>query len=263
MSKKYMDFVPSKNADRRAAVISGAPRRTNVATTTRVAATRTVSTSNPKVLMPEPIATSRTRTVRKNVLRKTTSRRVIGQTQPEVQQKMNLVQGTIISKESANGLTIRDEVKMGEIEDLSPKFVNKDVPKRPLGNNSEHKVAIKPVKKDDIKEAKSKRLVGMFRGKSATGNESKTAIGRKTIEKEAFVTPKPMFINQDKVAKRPLSKNVYQKSIVTTKEPRNKAPVAIIAKPEKESKIGLVVAIVLTIVLGAVAGTVAFLLLPK
>lgn len=70
------------------------------------------------------------------------------------------------------------------------------------------------------------------------------------------------FVNTDKVVKRPLSKNVYQKKIVEPKEVPQ-APVTIIQKPEKDSKVGLIVTIIITIILGAAAGTVAFLLLPK
>ena len=74
--------------------------------------------------------------------------------------------------------------------------------------------------------------------------------------------PKPKFVNTEKVAKRPLSKNVYPKKVVAPKE-EPAAPVAIISKSEEDSKVGLVVAIIITIILGAAAGTVAFLLLPK
>ena len=52
-----------------------------------------------------------------------------------------------------------------------------------------------------------------------------------------------------------------QKEQTGSKKP--KAPEKIIAKPEKDSKAGLIIAIILTIILGAAAGTVAFLLLPK
>ena len=59
-----------------------------------------------------------------------------------------------------------------------------------------------------------------------------------------------------------LSKNVYKKKVVVPKEEPS-GPTTIIEKPEKDSKVGMVVAIILTIILGAAAGTVAFLLLPK
>ena len=64
------------------------------------------------------------------------------------------------------------------------------------------------------------------------------------------------------MAKRPLSKHVYTKKIEPAKEEKH-GPVKIIEKPKKDSKIGLVITIILTIILGAAAGTVAFLLLPK
>ena len=44
---------------------------------------------------------------------------------------------------------------------------------------------------------------------------------------------------------------------------KSNAPVTIIDKPEKESRFGLIMTIVITIILGAAAGVVAFLLLPK
>jgi hypothetical protein len=88
----------------------------------------------------------------------------------------------------------------------------------------------------------------------------------KKPEKEADKTMKlpvaPKFMNAEKVDKRPLSKNVYKKKIVVPEEKPSK-PVTIIDKPEKDSKVWLVVTIIITIILGAAAGTVAFLLLPK
>ncbi len=74
--------------------------------------------------------------------------------------------------------------------------------------------------------------------------------------------PKVSFVNTEKIIKRPLSKNVYTKKIESPKE-EPKGPVTIIAKPEKDSKASLIVTIIITIILGAAAGTVAFLLLPK
>ena len=77
-----------------------------------------------------------------------------------------------------------------------------------------------------------------------------------------YTIPNTPFINQAKVTKRPLSKNVYRKKIEATKEGAIK-PVAIVSKPEKDSKAGLIIGIVITMILGAAAGTVAFLLLPR
>ena len=84
---------------------------------------------------------------------------------------------------------------------------------------------------------------------------------KKAPSSATFATPRSPFINQDKVIKRPLSsRNVYQKPVAKEEK---KGPVTIITNSEKDSKVGLLVTIILTIVLGAAAGTVAFLLLPK
>ena len=88
------------------------------------------------------------------------------------------------------------------------------------------------------------------------------ATERKKGEKTTYKVPNHLFINQEKVVKRPLSKNVYQRKVETTEE-KPSGPVTIIAKPEKDKSISLVVTIIITIILGAAAGTVAFLLLPK
>lgn len=273
MSKKYMDFVPVKNADNRAAVLSGAPRRTNVAqsavvsvrtTTVKRGLTRAQLPAKPKVMMPEPTATPRSKTILRSASKQPVAQRATAQRQMYV--------GSNKTVDNRGGFAIRDDVKLGEIEDLSPKFVKVDVPKRPLGDNR-HNVQQPVVSNEtkEAKEAKPKKLMGRFRSKKAAKNTTKAAakapVSSEMVamqKKDTFVAPKPAFINQDKVAKRPLSKNVYEKKVVTTtNKKKSDTPVAIIEKPEKESKIGLVVTIILTIILGAVAGTVAFLLLPK
>ena len=87
------------------------------------------------------------------------------------------------------------------------------------------------------------------------------------VKRHEVVAPKAKFVNTETVAKRPLSgsaKNVYTKRTVTTEPPKESIkPVKIIDKPKKGSKVGTIVAIIITIILGATAGTVAFLLLPK
>ena len=123
----------------------------------------------------------------------------------------------------------------------------------------------------ELKKIKSRKLVG---SKSQVVIPKKPAVkvpAIKTIEKATdsknkgvFTPPKPTFINQNKVVKRPLSGNVYRKKVVTAvaaEEP--KGPVTIISKPEKDKHVGVIVTIIITIILGAAAGTVAFLLLPK
>ena len=115
---------------------------------------------------------------------------------------------------------------------VSDKKAAKQVEKKTI-----EKTVIKPVVKSETKK---------------TENESD-----KTIK-----LPAPKFMNAEKVDKRPLSKNVYQKKVVVPEEKPSK-PVTIIDKPEKDSKVWLIVTIIITIILGAAAGTVAFLLLPK
>ncbi len=135
--------------------------------------------------------------------------------------------------------------KLGVIEDYQPKFVKTEVKKRPLGGKTPEKPAVEE-KKVEKKPTEKK------------------ADEKKPVEKKA---PLPLgqrspFLTTAKVEKRPLSKNVYAKKPPVTKEEPS-GPVKIIAKPEKDSKVGLVIAIILTIILGTAAGTVAFLLLPK
>lgn len=71
------------------------------------------------------------------------------------------------------------------------------------------------------------------------------------------------FVNTEKIVQRPLSPVAQRSKPVVPTEEKPSAPVTIIEKPEKDSKVAVVIAIILTIILGAAAGTVAFLLLPK
>lgn len=88
------------------------------------------------------------------------------------------------------------------------------------------------------------------------------SVNTPAVSSSKMAIPKNPFINTAKVVKRPLSKNVYKKEVKTPDE-KPKGPVTIISKPEKGAHVSLIVTIILTIVLGAAAGTVAFLLLPK
>ena len=156
-----------------------------------------------------------------------------------------------------SGLSIDDGQALGVIENLNERFVSKDVEKRPLGDG-------KPLPEKDLaKEAKSKKLIGRRRKNEAAKQPVEKPVEKpaETEAKKTYSVPKSPFINQEKVVKRPLSKNVYTKKAEPSKEEHG--PVTIIAKPEKENRIGIVVAVILIIILGAAAGTVAFLLLPK
>lgn len=155
-------------------------------------------------------------------------------------------------------VSFANEGKMGVIEELNPKFVKTDVPKRPLSDKPHFKA-----EQSEIAKIKARKVV-----EKPVENHVKKSVekpkgqGDVKGKPDTYQMPKTPFINQGKVEKRPLSKNVYAKKIaVATEEP--KGPVTIISKPESQAHVGLIVTIILTIILGAAAGTVAFLLLPK
>ncbi|MDO4526609.1 MAG: hypothetical protein Q4B87_00765 [Candidatus Saccharibacteria bacterium] len=143
--------------------------------------------------------------------------------------------------------TGRVEPKYGVIEDYHPKFVQTEVAKRPLGAKAEEKGSTGAV-------ARAKKTA------------MRAAGGAKAATKPAAMRPvKAKFVNTNKIEKRPLSQGgaTPKPPVVAPKETPKKKPEVIIAKPAKDSKAGMIVAIILTIILGAAAGTVAFLLLPK
>ena len=156
----------------------------------------------------------------------------------------------------SGGFSIKKEPNYGVIEDFRPKFVKTEVKKRPLSRSHFTN------SNTEINEAKSK-IVGL---KGVEKNVEKPDGIKKEEDKKSLKIPRSPFINQNKVKKRPLSKNVYEPKIKETthiESGRAKGPVTIIDKPEKESKLGVFITIILTIILGAVAGTIAFLILPK
>lgn len=145
----------------------------------------------------------------------------------------------------------RKEPKYGVIEDFQPKFIKTEVKKRPLSA------------KRELESAKAKKISGVPKANKVAAEKVKEEKPVEEKPEKILKVPKSPFINSDKLPKRPLSKNVYQKKVIPQKEEEPSAPVTIINKPDKDSKVGLVVTIIITIVLGAAAGTVAFLLLPK
>jgi len=181
---------------------------------------------------------------------------------------------TVVSMPTPNN-TPKVGVSLGVIEDYSPKFVNTEVPKRPLSSgNGTMRSSGETVGaaignsaasgKGELKEVKSKKI-GIRRAGKAVEKPVEKSAKKSVAAKQAkgvYQAPRTPFINQNQVVKRPLSKNVYQKKIPAFKE-ETSGPVTIISQPDKGKHVGLVVAIILTIILGAAAGTVAFLLLPK
>lgn len=165
--------------------------------------------------------------------------------------------------------------KLGVIEDFQPKFVQADVKKRPLGKKSVARAITKPAAKSDAKvkigvgaepEIKSGVSLG---AKPVVKPVAKPVVkpGAKPVAKPKVGPrgPRVAFVNVNKIEKRPLSSSGYAnvRKPLPYKREEPKGPEKIITKPEKDSNAGLIITIVVTIILGAAAGTVAFLLLPK
>ncbi len=133
----------------------------------------------------------------------------------------------------------------------TPVFKAANVEKRPL-SAPHHFVSKKAMQ--DITAAKAEKI------SKKPLDLSKKAVKKPTPKKETedFKTP---FINRN-VEKRPLSKTVYPPKTIKVSE-ESSGPVTIINKPEKDAHASLVIVILLTIILGAAVGTVAFLLLPR
>ena len=160
-----------------------------------------------------------------------------------------------VLKADADTFSLKREPEYGVIEDFRPKFVKTEVEKRPLSRGHFAQ------KKSDLAEAKSVKVAAKKLEKPAKVVEKPVEKSEKP-DKTKMKIPKSPFINQGKLEKRPLSKNVYEKAIKPTEE-KDTGPITIISKPEKDTKVSLIVTIILTIILGAAAGTIAFLLLPK
>lgn len=264
MNKKYIDFVPAKKGagGRTSGAAGGTAVRMPVGSVGRNRSTggRVVRTAPARRSDVQPVRETRS-------ARRVRAARETEAIYTELPSRVDDV--TAISAE-VESFVIGEEPEFGVIEDVPSRFVQTEVEKRPLSGGRA------PVSAGNstigagfgtdfgVQEAKAKK-VGLRRanrgGKAEkpVENSAKTGVGN-----QAYRVPNSPFINQAKVAKRPLSKNVYQKpkKIEATKE-STKGPVTIIEKPEKDKKAGLVVGIILTIILGAAAGTIAFLLLPK
>lgn len=151
---------------------------------------------------------------------------------------------------------------------VMPEVRAKVAPK--TATKSASKMATRPASKatsNPVPKVMPKTTPKAEKSASEPAKEAKTDISATEKKQEAKKLRLPsskVFINTEKVEKRPLSKNVYKpRKIVVTPKEEPKGTVTIIEKPEKDSKMGLVVTIIITIILGAAAGTVAFLLLPK
>jgi len=231
MKKKYIDFVPTKGkkASAKQSVASNSDKK--VAPKVDVRKTSGQGTNL------RSAGVAKTAAPRANVRR------------PSAQMVEPKIESRAVSRKEPVGVA-----KLGVVEDLSRNFVNTEVPKRPLGQEESERARL-------LKEAKAKNLLS----KQTAEKVAKPKLNQAGTS-ATFKTPSTPFINQEKVEKRPLSKNMYNKQPVVKKEvekAESKGPVTIIAKPEKDAHVSVVVTIIITIILGAAAGTVAFLLLPK
>ena len=225
MSQKYIDFVPSKKPSNKAATTRV------VRKTTTVAPRMEEAYSAPSVKkMQEPVRSAPTR----KVVRTSSAPR------------------EYYSAGNAGNFSIKKEPEYGVIEDFHAKFVRAEVEKRPLSRShfKTQESEISRIKSNNINKS-------LKEGNTSGGSDNKKS------NDQSLKIPKSPFIAKAKVSKRPLSKNTYSKSVQPTKEPTS-GPVTIITKPEPEGGKGsMVIAVILTIILGAVAGTIAFLILPK
>lgn len=288
MKKQYMDFVPTKSAQAESVIL---PQSVKYESRTEVRAringpmlddrpmARPTFTEKParSAVATRSVVPSRTTVVNRADAasgagvagRATVTSRAVATARPAT--KAVTVERSTAQAKATERPRVREvssvkfsseKVGLGTIEDLSERFVKTDVPKRPLSqrvypaNNSEE---LKEIKAQKV--GKPERRFGRKTTSRGEIKKSPTVKEKDTIKK-TYQLPKSPFINQNKVQKRPLSKNVYQKQVEPPKETAQ-GPVTIITKPEKQAHAGLIVTIILTIILGAAAGTVAFLLLPK
>lgn len=229
MSPKYIDFVPNKKP-----TTTPAHRPARSATP--------VSVSHPAKAS-RPSATSRA------TQSQFTKRHAASVARSNTAVKQPIVKPA--TPASSGTFSIKKEPAYGVIEDFHPKFVKTEVEKRPLSRS--HFTTTR----SELSQLKSQNL------KKSSHQAPPEQPTDTTSDKSSLPIPKSPFIAKAKVSKRPLSKNVYTKPVQPTKEPSTPKPVTIISKPESGGKAGMAIAIILTIILGAVAGTIAFLILPK
>lgn len=253
MKNQYMDFVPagaSRAAKRQTVtgrtVTSGAAKSRPKSTPRATSATRAVSAAKSQS-MPSKTRPKATRAASRPSSKQT---RVSRPRQSTTSRTTATVKTTGVV-----GFSSESRPRLGQVENLNTRFVRSDVPKRPLSRGAHFTTA-----RTGVAAAKARKV----------GNQARTPVKpvEKPVEKSksngVYQPPKSPFISQSGVAKRPLSKNVYaKKQAPATPTEAPQGPVTIISKPEKQAHVGMIITIILTIILGAAAGTAAFLLLPK
>ena len=176
--------------------------------------------------------------------------------------------------EGAKTFEPRSDFGFGLVEDYvpvdkkRPAFIDsaKQVEKRPLSTPA--KVYAHPSQTelaDELAAAKSAKVTKrpLDFDKKGTAKEDAGAAASESASKAEAEFKKPKFINTHLIEKRPLSKTNYRDRSIVAVEESTTSPITIIDKPEKDSRLGFIVTILLTIILGAAVGVVAFLLIPK
>ena len=227
MNKRYIDFVPAKNSIPKGGMAK--PKSIKVS----------AKTETPK---PKPV---------KKVVRK------IPAANPLLDEEVVVEEIFAERKESVK-----------KSSNLQPKFVKTEVKKRPLGvRGMANKSAMVVKKPAGVSVAAGGAKVATTSKAMKTSVAAKVGVTGTASKKFAPLGQRTKFLNTDKIQKRALGRTASRVKPVPVPKielaKKSKAPEKIIAKPEKDSKAGLIIAIILTIILGAAAGTVAFLLLPK
>ncbi len=131
-----------------------------------------------------------------------------------------------------------------------------------VGASKPEKTEVAKIKTATAVKVSDKTTPVAFTDEKKKKNGGVEDLSRHFVKTEVAKRPLSRGFEVQKTEKRPLSGTVYKKKVVVPKEEKQE-PVTIITKPEKQSSVGVIVAVILTIILGAAAGTVAFLLLPK
>ncbi len=180
------------------------------------------------------------------------------------------------------------EAKFGVIEDYRPKFVRTEVPKRPLAAKpaskpvpaqvrpTQSRPAAKPMVRSGAPKKPMAKKPAVVPKPIAQRLATQKPVSQRSVAKKPVGPEGPRitkFLNTNKIEKRPLSRTVPKfvppvPELKFDDEPEKKSKKKkslerIITMPDKDSRAGMIIAVILTIILGAAAGTVAFLLLPK
>ncbi len=221
----------------------------------------------------------------------TSVRTMVTEQVQEVRQVQMPISKAQVGQGARAAIVSRNSQTLGVTEDLSARFVKTEVPKRPLSGatasamrgvncgvdpaarrgmtDTRGDVVVSEGANSELRNLKAKK-VGQRARKVAKVIETEAEVEKTQNDRRAvYSVPKSPFINQANLPKRPLSKNVYHGQFeplmgnLKPSDSREDVKTKVISQAPKESKVEPIIGVIVTIILGAVAGTVAFLLLPK